>query len=282
MWVPDWLQTLRALRPTHVMQALPTGSPLLLLNPRDLRRADPAPLPRVRVPARFLLEPLLRAARDADALLGLSPLGVGPGPGVGRFAGALMAAAEEVGFGAPLFMATPPLHAPASGEPGDRLRDEIQRYLDAGFTEIVLAAVAGPSVASLESLDVALDTVRERELPLTLAAATADDAALLLETLVSGGLEPDLVALGSASGAGALGAAGIELPLVEARSGIQGVDLSAPIAAVAGEISDSSDAASQARAEALVYAEAFQMLGAEPFRGSAARAMRALAERPGY
>ena len=177
--VSAWLQTLRALRPTHVVTALPRGSSLLLLSPRDLRRVEPAPLARIEVPALFLVAPILRAARDAGALVGLRKPGAlqGQGPSPGQFAAAVVRAAGELGFSAPLWLSSAPLPVGLDERAGERLRGEVQRFLDAGFTELALEGEATPS-----ALGTGLYMVREREVPLAVVAHDVAAARPLLAT----------------------------------------------------------------------------------------------------
>jgi hypothetical protein len=283
MLVPEWLQTLRKLRPTHVVQALSGDSPLLLLNPRDLRRADAEPIARIGVASALLISPLLRAARDGNALIGIQLAGVqDEGRSAGRFAAAVVRAAEEAGFSTPLFLATASIPLGAGADAGERLHAQVQRHLDAAFTEVVLACPDQIPEGLVDALEIGLAGVRELELPVSLSAANADQAAPILEEMRRAGFEPDLLILESPSGAGALGAEAVELPFDAMRPGLRGIDISRPLASFASGMDDASEPAAQARTEALVYAEAFRILGAAPFRGSAARAMRALAASPGY
>ena len=295
MSVPAWLQTLRSLRPTHVMSALPKGSPLLVLSPRDLRRADPAPLPRTVAPALFAVPALLRAARDAGAVLGLVKPGAlqGAGPSAPQFASAVFRTADEMGYQGPLFMSTSPIPIPGGEEAGERLRSEVQRYLDAGFTEIVLQLGRTLPENALPTIQMGLAAVRERELPVMLRAERADEASAAIEELQMANIGFDLVALELAEGAGALDAE-VELPIAEFKPGIRGVDLSADIQRIAERVLgprarpdrarelETIDEDTQLRLEALVYAEALGALQKDPIRGAASRVMRALSDRPGY
>lgn len=295
MSVPAWLQTLRSLRPTHVVTALPRGSGLLLLNPRDLRRAEPAAIARVQVPALFLVPAVLRAARDAGALVGLVKPGAlqGEGPTPAQFAAAVVHASEEMGFSQPTWFASAPLPVPDGPAAGEHLRAEIQRYLDAGFTEIALGAPEVLPPGAIEALRTGLSMLREREIPLVLAAAHGAQALALQAELGRAGMGPELVALSRDDESETVNLP-LELPWEIARAGLRGVDASGPIAspalralgerlhpARAREL-ESVDASTVEKLEALTYAEALGILREEPFRGSAQRAMRALAEKPGY
>ena len=231
----------------------------------------------------------------AGAVVGLiKPGGLqGAGPSAPQFASAVFRAAEELGYGAPLFMSTAPLPFPGGEGAGERLHAEVQRYLDAGFSEIVLRCPPQLPEGAREALRTGLAAVREGEVSLALFAEQADHAAHALEEL-AGYVSFDLVSLDSSEGAGALDVPAIELPVAQLRPGLNGADLSAPLQAlgerVLGERArpdrardlESVDEATQLRLEALCYGEALALLRDEPFRGSAARVMRALAEKPGY
>src|SRR4051812_28154274 len=109
--VPPWLSTVRSLRPAHAVNALQRSPELLLLNPRDIRRAVAGPVPRLPVPLLAMLPDILRGARDAGGTLGLVKPGAyqGEGPMPPAFAQAVFRAADEVGFKNPFFLSTPPL-----------------------------------------------------------------------------------------------------------------------------------------------------------------------------
>jgi hypothetical protein len=294
MSVPAWLQTLRDLRPANVVSALPRGSAVLLMSPRDLRRADPSPIPRITVPALACVPALLRAARDAGAVIGLAKPGVsmGEGPSPAQLAGALVNAADELGYGAPLFLASAPLPMPQAGG-GDRLRDELQRFLDAGFTELAFASPAEVFDELIEALRIGLAGARERELPVALFARDADSAAPGLEALAAAGIAVDIVSLESGEGAESLGQP-LELPREQLVDGVRGVELSAPILSAARQVLgdrvepsrarelESLDELTALKLEAITYAEALRLLRAELFRGSAGRVMQSLASAPGY
>jgi hypothetical protein len=279
MAVPAWLQTLRSLRPTHVVTALPRGSPLLMLSPRDLRRADSAPIPRLTLPAPFLASAALRAARDAGALLGLGRP-TGESVPARAFAAAIIAAATEVGISSPFFLCTDPL----AFSDGERLRDGLQRYLDAGFGEVVLDASGAPP----SNLGAGLASLREREVPIAVSAPSLEACTPLLRALREAALTPDLLMLPSRPPGGA--PLPVELPLDAGGEDSRGVDLSGALARMLHHlVPDVSTAALIAleapqrdRLEAMVYAELLRVLRAGPWQGAAARVMGALAERPGY
>ena len=279
MAVPAWLQTLRSLRPTHVVTALPRQSTLLLLSPRDLRRADSAPIPRLTLPAPFLASAALRAARDAGAVLGLARP-AGESVPAKAFASAVIAAATEVGISSPLFLCTDAL----AFSDGDRLRDGLQRYLDAGFGEVVLDASGAPPT----NLGAGLSFLREREVPLALSAPTLAACTPMLRALREAGLTPDLLQLPERPASGA--PLPLELPLEDGGEDSRGVDLSQTLAKLLHQlVPDASTAALLAlsapqrdRVEAMVYAELLRVLRSGPWQGAASRVMGALAERPGY
>jgi len=274
------------------VSALPPGHPLLLLTPRELRRVPNAALVRVTVPALFLVEPVLRAARDAGAVVILTKPGAvqGQGPSPGQFAAAVVEAADVLGFGLPLALATAPLPLPGAGG-GEHLRAEVQRYLDAGFTEAVLQAPRGPDAGSAfdaDALRVALADVSERELPVSLHAVDAASARAALRALEEGGLAMEAVALETDAELGATELPGLELPLALARADARAVDVSAPLYALAARSLGARLAPERAREleevdrdarlklEALTYAEALGLLRRPLLRGGATRAMQAL------
>lgn len=279
MAVPPWLLTLRSLRPTHVVTALPRGSPLLVLSPRDVRRADAAPIPRLTLPALFLASAALRAMRDAGAVLAFARP-VGEALPARQFAGAIIEAASAVGISSPFFLATSPLAFPS----GDRLRDGLQRYLDAGFGEVVLDASAPPP----SDLAAGLAAAREREVPITLSAESLPASAPLLRALRDAALVPDLLRLPEPPAGGA--PLPLELPLDKVTPSARGVDLTPAIDRLiaqrlpGGEPSalEALEASRRDRLEAMVYAELLRVLRDGPWQGAAARVMGALAERPGY
>jgi hypothetical protein len=301
--VPPWLNTVRALRPTHAVAALAKNPDLLLLNPRDLRRAVPGPLARSVVPLGAMLPGLLRAARDASALVGLvkpgSRQGEGPTPFV--FAANVFRVAEETMLSIPFFMATSPLELSADDASGERLKAEVQRYLDAGFTEVVVRADGREVAKAGFALRVGLEVAREREVSVVLASQSDETALPLHASMERAGVRPDMLSLEQPVPLDRLPRlldlirpVGVELPgppVLDA--GLRGVDFSSSLMALAQQALSGkwsperyrdleTEITARERLEALTYADAWGLLQAPALRGAAVRAMHSLAESPGY
>jgi hypothetical protein len=217
----------------------------------------------------------------------------GEGPSAAQFAAAVVRAGDELGLSVPLYMSSAPLPIGDGPVAGDHLRAEIQRYLDAGFTEIALACGDAMPPDAMNALRIGLNFVREREVSLVLSARDGAQAMALRSELARSGASPDLVSLSADVDARALDAP-LELPLGASRPELRGIDVSAPIERIAARLLgervepararelESVEAATVEKLEALTYAEALGVLREEPFRGAAQRVMRALSEKPGY
>jgi hypothetical protein len=132
---------------------------------------------------------------------------------------------------------------------GGRLKAEVQRYLDAGFTEIVVQAPA--SEAAADGVRVALEQAKEREVSLALAAADAAAAQAGARWLYERGLSLDELLVGPGPNAA----------------------LDGRLAALAARPVDDGGA----RLEALTYSEALVAFQAPAVRGGWSRALAAFA-----
>jgi hypothetical protein len=162
------------LRRANVTARLPPGSRLLLLDASDvLRRLGDREAAVLCAPIadRAMLPGVLRAAREADAVLGLSaPFVPGDRDAPARFFAEVCGAAQQVQYQGPIFLQAGPIRlSPADGANAARLADHVFRYLDAGFTLVsldaarldpreaakVCAEVARPAVEANVSIEVA-------------------------------------------------------------------------------------------------------------------------------
>jgi hypothetical protein len=249
--VAPWLAQARALRPGHALSALTRTPDLLLLNPRDLRKAGPGALTRVTASSPAQLTAVLRAASHMGALVGLAKPGALQGEGAAPlpFALSVFRAAQDVGLQGAFFLTTQPLPVGADDASGGRLKAEVQRYLDAGFTEIVVQAPA--SEAAADGVRVALEQAKEREVSLALAAADAAAAQAGARWLYERGLSLDELLVGPGPNAA----------------------LDGRLAALAARPVDDGGA----RLEALTYSEALVAFQAPAVRGGWSRALAAFA-----
>jgi len=171
---PALLKRILALRPTGAAQHL-GDSVLPVLDPRDLARAlDDAGVPLVCVPVvtAAALPGLLRAARDQDAVLGLSaPHRPGGRDVASTFFGAVRAASAECRHRRPVFLQAGPLRL-TSEEPRAlrAAREDIYRYVDAGFSLLSLDASALPPEAGVRVVAELVGAAEERELSVEVAA----------------------------------------------------------------------------------------------------------------
>jgi hypothetical protein len=299
--VPEWLNIVRAHRPSHAVNALGRTPDLLLLNPRDLRDAVEAPLLRLAVPLAVLLPGIFRAARDAAAIVGLVKPGAtqGDGPAPTAFAQSVFSAASAVGFQGPFFLASVPLALDASDAGGERLRAELQRYLDAGFTEIMVQAEGHEPLAAAAALATSLEAARERDVAVGIWSATEEGALNLHAGLRRKVVQVDLVSIGAEVASERIG------PLIDllrpsrlelqsgtaSGGGLGGLDASAPVQALARSqlgqpvapehyrAGDDLPAERRERMEALVYADLLGVLQDPALRGTASRALTALSAR---
>ncbi|MBI3183820.1 MAG: hypothetical protein HYZ28_16910 [Myxococcales bacterium] len=168
------LGKLLALRPTNAVARLGQASALPLLNPGDLTRAlgePPAALLCVPVVARAALGGLFRAARLADAVLGISaPFTPADRDGAARLFGEMIEAAEATGHQRPIFAQAGPIRvSQASAENVGALEEAAFRFVDAGFTLLsVDASRLAPEAAAQACARIAQPAL-ERELPVELA-----------------------------------------------------------------------------------------------------------------
>ncbi len=299
--VPEWLNTVRAHRPSHAVNVLSRTPDLLLLNPRDLREAVEAPLLRLTVPLAVLLPGIFRAGRDAAAIVGVVKPGAmqGEGPTPTAFAQSVFAAASAVGFQSPFFLASVPIALEASDSGGERLRAELQRYLDAGFTEIVVQAEGHDPQAAAAALATSLEAARERDVAVGLWSATEEGALNLHAGLRRKVVHVDLVSIGAEVASERIGTlvdllrpSRLELRAgTGSAAGLGGVDasalvqdlarmqLGAPVAPESYRGADELPVERRERMEALVYADLLGALQDPALRGTAPRALTSLSAR---
>ncbi|MGQ0505405.1 MAG: hypothetical protein ACT4TC_08790 [Myxococcaceae bacterium] len=169
----DVIEKILSLRPTNAVSRLGPTSRLPILNPRDLSRAlGSTPLLCLPVPELSMLPGLLRAARELDAVLGLaSPSSPVDKDAPSRFVEALRSASDDVGPEPPHFIQAGPVRLVGSDERSlDQAKDQIFRYVDAGFS---LISLDGSRLALEEHQSVCRElcaAVVERELSLEVAA----------------------------------------------------------------------------------------------------------------
>ncbi len=311
------LDRVLALRPTNVVARLGAGGPLPLLNPRDLLATlrPGAALITAPVYADEVVAGALRAAREADAVLGLScpwPLGDRDAPA--RVTQVLAREAASVRHRAPVFLQAGPISL-TSTDPGEieRVTGAVWDFVEAGFTLVSLDASALDVRGALGVAEAA-QTVVERELSLELVPPLdpsgrfdAERAGLFFEALAQGDVLPqwlrlpaktysfspharepfevDLSVLGEAQAvASAHGAAlSVEvdgpsperLAQILLGAGVRKLEAT-------GLFSTASSAPQSLRAEVRCHGAAQELLAGFGARGSASRAVQALAKGSRY
>ena len=182
-------------RPTNAVARLGQGSPLPLLNPRDLLKAlrnRECAVLCVPVTARFALGGLFRAARDQDAVLGLScPYVPGDRNGPYRFFQATREAGDETQHRRPFFLQGGPLRlAPNDAEALQPFTDTVFRFVDAGFSLLSVDASRLSLEANIRACAEITQLAVERELSIEVAApqvgdgrTSADEVGAFLEGL---------------------------------------------------------------------------------------------------
>lgn len=136
-----------AFRPAVVVDRLPPRSEVCPLSLRDLLRAPVAErrvLPIVRAPIAGVARAALVAAREADAVVGLSlPAGTPPEP----WFEAVAAAADELASGFPFFLSSEV--TVEAGSPGEveRAGREGFKLVDAGVTHLAIDVRALPTAS---------------------------------------------------------------------------------------------------------------------------------------
>lgn len=197
------LEKILTLRPTNAVARLGDASMLPLLNPRDLVRAlekYPASLLTVPVLHPKLVAPALRAARDADAALGLAFRHGAERERVGRLLHVLRDAAAETGHQRPVFVQAGPFSiGGGSSTEVEVARGDVYRAVDGGASLIVLdASGADPDTAGNQCAEIAASAI-ERELALELTApGSPDELKRLLDGMRAYGAGPLFVRLTSA------------------------------------------------------------------------------------
>lgn len=197
-----------ALRPTNAASRLPQGSRVCILNPRDVYRAlaqRRAIVPSVSLHVPFALPAVLRAARDLDAVLGLSGAAARRAMGhevqvaspYAQF-GRVADAAAETNTDRPLFLVGMlPIDA-ADPRTVAAAREVAFKFVDAGFTGV---AVRPPNDPAESVADLVADIgapLRDRELALEVVVSDPPDPArlsALAGTLKAKGAAADVFAV---------------------------------------------------------------------------------------
>jgi len=204
----DPLEKLLALRPTNAAARLGHDSALPLLNPRDVLRAlenAPGAVVCLQAPADPVFPAVLRAARDLDAVLGISsPYRPAQREAPSQAFGALRAAAEESDHRKPVFFQAGPLRLTTlEGRAVEAAAGDVFRFIDAGFTLISLDVSLLEPEQALGVIEVARPAM-ERELAIEVAPprgasghGAREDLGRFLEQLAHGGLRPNLVRISS-------------------------------------------------------------------------------------
>jgi len=203
------LERVLALRPTSSVSRLGNKSRVLLLNPRDLLRAlesSPMSLLCVQLPSIEALPGILRAARDQDAVLGLSCAHPFPKRNYPvNFFETVKAAAEEIDHKRPLFLQGGPVRIVSLEQKSlEMAAAEVFKFVDAGFPLISLDTSSLP-IDDYARIAAGLSRMAiERELAIEVAAPldagsrpSPEKLRLHLDALAKKGLEPKFIRLKS-------------------------------------------------------------------------------------
>lgn len=212
------LDKLLSLRPTNAVARLGGKSLLPLLNPRDLLRAlerHPTSLVTLPVVHPALIAPLLRAAREVDAVVGFSVLPGRERERVGKVVDALRDAAAETGHQRPVFVQAGPFSlGEGAGSALEVARGDVYRAVDGGATLIVLdPSGMDPQTAGNPCAEVAASAI-ERELSLEVVApGSPEELRRLLDGMRAYGAGALLVRLSSGALQGEVTDGGGETPI---------------------------------------------------------------------
>lgn len=193
-------------RPVNASQRLDPGSRVLLLSLKDALEAlreDGAVLLGCICELPCMVAPLLRAARDNDAVMVLSPGGALAGPrALHCFFDLVRSAAEEVGTIRPVVLLPSPVDVEA-GDPAAAV-DQVHAIVDAGFTGLVLRIDELDPEESPKAVAVIAEPAAERELgvEILLSPGDEDEGGALAGALTVLGLEIDLVGVSGGGGVG--------------------------------------------------------------------------------
>ncbi|RMG20895.1 MAG: hypothetical protein D6729_02055 [Deltaproteobacteria bacterium] len=187
----------------------------LRLGPRPVRllalgdvlarlEGAPAVLLTVWVDTPILVPPVLRAARDCDAVVGFAPARVAEGPrALHAFFESICGAAESLGWTRPLWIRAPTVTLERP-EDADLAAERMHTYVEAGFTAFTLRVAGLEPEAAAPAVREATEPVRERELGLEIEVDDGGeaDAGRLVAALKLLGAAPDLVGVVGGEGAG--------------------------------------------------------------------------------
>jgi hypothetical protein len=184
-------------RPVTAAQRLGSESRVLLLALKDVLRALDGEGPVLLVvpcDVPEIVPPLLRAARDNDAALGLMPSGpLGDARARHRFFETIREAAETVGTSRPIVLLSDVVQV-RTDDP-EPAAEQVHALVDAGFTGVILDASGLDPDAAPAALSRAAAPALERELGVQVLVPTGhtEEGGRLVGGLKLLGAEPDLV-----------------------------------------------------------------------------------------
>lgn len=306
------LDSILKLRPSSVASKL-AGTRVCLLNARDIQRSVAETAATVivcEVPAAPLAAGIVRAARQARAVLGLSVPAppAGPGPRFHAIFQSLMTAVREADFELPFFLRAGPVLVPEASESAvSAARETVFRLVDAGFTEVCFDTGQLSSEDAAAVVAEASAALREREMSVEVSAGQRDPQRIaeLVAALSSRGAVPDVVSVPATENLAQLAAAvapatlavhdpcatdaGMDARrLIASRRFCDIVATTLGRAAIPSELVGApQDIASLEnsdllRIEALAYHEAFELFESTGAKGSAVTSVAFLSERNGY
>lgn len=205
--MPTLENPLRRLVPTQAARRLGDRQRLVLLSLRDMLRGledEGSVLLVAVVEFPFILAPMLRAVRDADAALGIEPPGAMAGPrALHEFFEGVCETAERVGCVRPLFLSAPAVTI-ASEADADLAGEQVFRWIDAGYTHVPLDASrlsVREAPGAIARAAVALEE-NETGLEVLLAPGQEETAGELAAALKLSSLSLDVVGIVGGDGAG--------------------------------------------------------------------------------
>ncbi len=180
------------------MDRLPPRSEACPLSLREILSAlaeSRLVVPLIRAPAAFVAHAALVAAKQARSVVGLA---FASSAGPERWFSSVVAAANEVASGLPIFLSAEVVVPSGSQRDLERAFQHACRWLDAGMTHLAVDVTAlpvpeqGPALAHVAQLALERETGLEWVLPPTTDAETAE---VLLENLEACHVVPDLASL---------------------------------------------------------------------------------------